>query len=412
MNKLEKITLLGSSSGRNAGDAALIAGIMDAVDNSLGKKITYEIPTVRPSYIRDNYRNVTKPVSMLPWNLSLSMFGLPTYKSLHSTDMSLIFDAILFDRSLYNPLFNYMSTLYYLLPALKKKGKKLGMYSVGAGPVDSTHGQKMLREIAELMDFITVRDTQSYKLLRDIGVKNTNMLITADAAVTVQPSNDARIREIFSKLNLSFEEEILGVNVNVYLDTWVRPKRPSMGKEKFVAAYAQALNKFLSEVNAPLLFVCTQHHDVPLTKEIMERIQSKNKVRICTNTEYNHYDMKGVLGKLSLLFGMRLHSSILATSALTPTISIEFQAKVAHYFDVLGQRELCFSFDNFSPENLYKHIVMGWTKRKEIRAHLEKRIPEVQQKALIPAEIIREISLGNDISKFFTPGLNQISQNG
>lgn len=49
------VTLLGSSSGRNAGDAALIAAIMDELDRTCGRRLRYDIPTGRPRYIRENY---------------------------------------------------------------------------------------------------------------------------------------------------------------------------------------------------------------------------------------------------------------------------------------------------------------------------------------------------------------------
>ena len=67
MATLQTITLLGSSSGRNAGDAALIAAIMDGVDRACGRRLTYDIPTIRPSYIRGHYPNRTRPVGMMPW---------------------------------------------------------------------------------------------------------------------------------------------------------------------------------------------------------------------------------------------------------------------------------------------------------------------------------------------------------
>ncbi|GAI06544.1 unnamed protein product, partial [marine sediment metagenome] len=59
------------------------------------------------------------------------MLGLPTFLSVARTDMTIIFDAILFDRALYNPLFNFLSTLYFLIPFAKRKGKKIVYYNVG-----------------------------------------------------------------------------------------------------------------------------------------------------------------------------------------------------------------------------------------------------------------------------------------
>ncbi|MBN8550415.1 MAG: polysaccharide pyruvyl transferase family protein, partial [Deltaproteobacteria bacterium] len=191
---INSLTLLGSSSGRNAGDAALIAGIMDSVDESCGRKLVYEIPTIKPSFIRNNYHNQTQPIGMLPWNLSVKMLGVPTYRSIMRTDLSLVFDAILFDRSLYNPLFNFLSTLALLLPRAKRAGKRMGFFNVSAGPVTTPAGREMLRRVASLMDFVTVRDQNSYDLLRNIGVVDQPILITADAALTMRPASEERVQ--------------------------------------------------------------------------------------------------------------------------------------------------------------------------------------------------------------------------
>ena len=127
---IRSISLLGSSSGRNAGDAALLSGIMDSIDSRLGRRLVYEIPTIRPNYVWHNYNNKVRPVSMLPWSLSVKMAGIPTVASILRSDLTMVFDAILFDKQLYNPLFNYLSTINFLLPLAKKFNKKLGFYNV------------------------------------------------------------------------------------------------------------------------------------------------------------------------------------------------------------------------------------------------------------------------------------------
>ena len=408
---INSLTVLGSSSGRNAGDAMLIAGLMDAIDEATGDQKLYEIPTHRPWYIRENYKNKTRPINMNPWALSVGMLGLPTMSSINRTDMTLIFDNPLFDRSLYNPLFNYMSTIRLLLPKAKREGKKLCMYNCGGGPVHTPAGQRMLKEIADMMDFVSVRDIDSYNLLKDIGVTNPRMMITADAAVTVKPSSKERVDEILKSVGMPLDQEILAINVNKYLDTWVTPKvgekkRESIGKEKFVATYIEAINRFVAQTNVPLLFVSTQVHDIDLTKEIMSGIKTKAPIGISTNEKHNHYDMKGVLSRVALTFGMRLHCSILSSSALTPTIGIEFQKKVRSYYQSIGLGDYCFSFDDFSVDNLYNHIAKGWEDRKKLRAHLEVKIPEIQKIAVRPARVIAEMDKGNDIGKFWEKGFD------
>jgi polysaccharide pyruvyl transferase WcaK-like protein len=258
---IQSITLLGSSSGRNAGDAALVAAIMDNVDRALGRRIRYEIPTPCPAYIRDHYPNNARPIGMMPWQASIKMLGLPTLRSILRTDLTLIFDAILFDRSLFNPLFNFLSTLYLLLPFARRFGKRMACYDVGVGPIHTPAGRRMLRRVLGCMDFITVRDEEALALLRENGIEHPRARLAADAALNAPVPDDARLDDIFRRAGLTPGQPVLGININRYLDTWASPGRRSMGPEAFLQTFASALNKVAGTLRVPVVFVTTQHHD-------------------------------------------------------------------------------------------------------------------------------------------------------
>ena len=398
---IDSLTLLGSSSGRNAGDAALMSGLMDTVDEACGERLRYEIPTINTGFVKRSYANRVQPVGMMPWNLSVKMLGIPTYRSVMRTDLTLLFDAILFDRSLYNPLFNFLSTLRLLLPRARKRGKRMACFNVGAGPVDSKAGRDMLRDVAELMDFITVRDRESFDILRDIGVTNPRILLAADAAVNVNPCGEDRVDAILRELGLDGEREILAVNINQYLDTWARPRREPMGKERFLGVYAHAINRVADETGASVLLVTTQHHDVAITRELMARIDRAPAMALLANTEYSHYEIKGVLGRASLLFAMRLHASILGSSALTPVIGLAYQPKVDFYFNSLGLPEYSLPFEAFSEEGLTAHIRKAWEERGQIGDRLKVRIPELQREARKAARLVAAMRRGEDMEEAF-----------
>lgn len=396
---IRTVTLLGSSSGRNAGDAALIGAIMDDIDEAIGTGLAYEIPTIRPSYIRDQYRNVTIPISMLPWSLSLKMLGVPTYSSIMRSDLSLIFDAVLFDRSLYNPLFNHMSTLSLFLGRARKKGKLLGCYNVGLGPVTTRAGRAMLRSILDNMDFVTVRDADSMDLVRELGVDNPHVIQTADAALTLRPADEVRSASIIKSLGIPIEEPLVGFNINAYLDTWVDAKKESMGREKFVAVYADGINRFLREFPANVIFISTQHHDLGITKELMSKVTAPVKKAILSNTTFNHSDVKGALGRLKLMCGMRLHSCILSASMMTPTVGLVYQKKVRSFFNSLGLRECCEELVDFNPESLSTRLIRSWRERAKLRAALEKVIPEQQNEARKAARLVAALSAGRPVGE-------------
>lgn len=388
------ITLLGSSSGRNAGDAALVGGIMNAIDNACGRQLHYEVPTFRPEFVRNSYPNKVKPISMLPWHGTAGMLGFPTYNSIMRSDLSLVFDNMLFDRALYNPLFNFMSTVALFLPWAKRRGKALGCYNIGAGPVHTQRGREMLRDIIELMDFVSVRDRDSLDLLREIGVKNPNVIVTADAAIGVPGSDPGRVDSILERLGLSTDPDILAINVNAYLNTWSGLDQRALSRSEFASTYAAALDQVVQELKVPILFVCTQHHDVSITNEVRAAMKVPAKTALISNVEYSHHDLKGVLGRVSLLFAMRLHASVLGSSALAPSIALGFQKKVNSYYDCLGLSDYVMSFKDFSTTVLVRHILRGWSDRAAIKRTLVERIPQLAAEADRSAQIVALMSRG------------------
>ena len=396
---VKSVTLLGSSSGKNAGDAALIAGIIESTDAACGRHLRWEVPTIRPSYIRNNYRGDVHPVSMLPWSLSLKMLGLPTIKSMLSTDLSLVFDAILFDRSLWNPLFNYLSTIDILLPMAKSKGKLTGYFNCGVGPVTTPRGKEMLRRLTDTIDFVTVRDEDSLRILREIGVKNPRIAVTADAAIPMASANDQRVREILEACKVPTDTEVLGLNVSRYLASWSGTSNSSMSKEQFLKEYVGGVKAFIEQRKVPIALVCTQVDDVPLSKEVAAalRAQTNVPVSVVDNTHLNHHEIKGVLKAMALLSGMRLHATILASSELVPVIGLPHQPKVQHYFRSLGIADRIITFADFNAKSFAATLLKGWDERAAIRAHLSQQIPLARERAMVPARIIARLSAGETL---------------
>jgi polysaccharide pyruvyl transferase WcaK-like protein len=122
------------------------------------------------------------------------------------------------------------------------------------------------------------------------------------------------------------------------------------------------------------------------------------------NRDHDHAKIKGVLGRLDLLCGMRLHSLILASSGLAPIVGIAYQPKVSYYFNTLGLGDYVLSFDDFTEEKLAAHILRGWNERARIRAALEQRIPPLARLAARSADLIAAMDRGEDLDAAITEG--------
>ena len=121
-NLMKKICVVGSFSGRNAGDAAILEGLLNDI-YSVNQNLEFLIPTINKKFIQKTYKAYPmKAIPLMPWNLSLKMLGLPIFRAALQSNLILVTDAILFDRKLWNPIFNYLLTMAIVLPMAKKKG--------------------------------------------------------------------------------------------------------------------------------------------------------------------------------------------------------------------------------------------------------------------------------------------------
>ena len=82
-------------------------------------------------------------------------------------------------------------------------------------------------------------------------------------------------------------------------------------------------------------------------------------------------------------------------------MGLAYQPKIRHYFSTVGLSPYCFGFDQFTVDGLSGQIVTAWERRADIRAHLQRQIPVLQRKALMPAELVAALARGEDVDKAF-----------
>jgi polysaccharide pyruvyl transferase WcaK-like protein len=232
------------------------------------------------------------------------------------------------------------------------------------------------------------------------------MVVTADAALNVAACSQSRVEEILETTGLPYKnEEIIAININSYLDSWAGDTAGTLTREAFLSVFTSSLNTFVERYKTPILFVSTQHNDIEITSELMRRLNKTVPMAHITNKVYLHDEIKGVLSRMGLLVGMRLHAMILGSSGLCPIAGLAYQPKNNYYFRELGLPERCMSFQHFNEPKLYDHISSAWEDRKKLKEHLIRRIPELQRKALLAATLIQALDNGTPL----TPLLRQLA---
>ena len=87
---------------------------------------------------------------------------------------------------------------------------------------------------------------------------------------------------------------------------------------------------------------------------------------------------------------------------MCPIVGLTYLPKVKHYYDTLGVGDLTLPFDAFQIQPVVEHVLSGWEKRGVLKAHLERRIPELQQEANRAAFVVAELAAGKDPAEIFS----------
>ena len=381
---MKKITVLGNFSGRNAGDNAILGNLMDDISEKYSG-IKYLIPTFNASFVKRHFSHHNiDAINLMPWNGAFKIFGLPTYRAMTNCDMVLITDNILFDRSYFNPLFNYLSTIALFAPICKKRGIPIIPYNASLGPYTTERGRAAMQRVLDASPFLSLRDEMSRETLDKNKLKYPNVIIGADCAInTTLPTNEHLNRIIANEGLFKNPKGTLSFNINAYIDTWLKLVEggESINRKSFVKLIGETLDNLIHELDIDIMYTTTQIMDYKIVNETMQHVKQKERIKIIGNASYDYKEITGLLSKCGLHVGMRTHSKILAAAALTPMVTINAYPKSVGFVRTLGMEGYMINFSDLKLDTITKIIKSAWEKRKELREKLIPRVKAEQQKA-------------------------------
>ncbi len=368
---MKKVTLIGSFSGRNAGDIAILANILDDFAE-VRSDIQFIIPTLKPSFVTENYgHHNVKPMGMMPWHLSLKALGLATYRSMANTDMVLITDNALFDRKLYNPLVNTMFSVGLMAPLCKKRNIPIVFYNASVGPIDTPKGAKILQTILDASKLVTLRDSKTKEIFEELHLNTPQIHLLADAAINTKPSPQSRLDTIIRDLDLfpNGDSGTISFNVNAYIDNWSNTGK--LTREQFCKIIAASIDKVIDDLDVNVLLTVTQVMDVAITDEMKQFIRNQHKIRVITNEKYTCNDIVGILDKVDTHIGLRTHSLIFCAAINTPMISINSYPKNAGFMRSIAQDDWMIEFKDLNVDHIAGMVSKSWREREQRKAELE-----------------------------------------
>jgi len=198
------------------------------------------------------------------------------------------------------------------------------LYGIGyirnLGDKDLTNEQiesaRLLNTRAKLT---SVRDEYTCKFLRDLGIQDVHAI--GDPAIFLSSEETNQVALDKNKIKI-------GVNVaSHYWTLYPQYLRKTIGE------YIKACEFLIKRLDAEVVYLI-HHSDEHQVAEAMKKKKMPLKV---VDTNPNPYKMKFIYGKLDLVIGMMMHSTVLAFGSGVPIVNVAYDAKNYNFMEFIGQ---------------------------------------------------------------------------
>lgn len=232
--------------------------------------------------------------------------------------------------SLLQDITSAKSLIYYLgiMSMAKFRFKPVMAYAQGIGPVGRAVSKTLVPLVLNAIDLVTVRDHESAEALRALGVRRPPVVVTADAALALGPSDPEYGAQLLKEAGVDLDRPVIGVSV--------RPWKP--GEEHWEPALGKALDTVALEAGAQVVFLPMQQHrlnDVEAATRVSAAMQSK-PILVQGDLSYAH--IQAMIARCDLLIGMRYHALVFAAMNGVPLVGLSYDPKNDSFLRLIGEK--------------------------------------------------------------------------
>ncbi|RKD30078.1 polysaccharide pyruvyl transferase CsaB [Thermohalobacter berrensis] len=363
MKENKKIIISGYYGFDNSGDDAILKAIVKDL-KSQNNNIEITALSRKPLDTKKNY-NIN----------AINRFSvIEVIRGLYNCDM-----LISGGGSLLQDITSTRSLIYYLALIFIAKffRKNVVIYANGIGPIKKRINKLLTKKVLNNVDLITVRDYNSQKTLKEIGVENKNVHVTSDPVFTLQLASEKRIFQILKEEGIPTDKPLIGVAV-----------REWKNNKKLREVISRAIDYLNDNYNVNIVLLPMHYpNDLKISKEIKKLAKTKCYI---ISKKYSVEDVMGIINKLEIIIAMRLHSLIYAATQAVPMVGIVYDPKVKGFLDQVGLETGC-NVDDLEVVDLCTIIDDVWNNRKQIKNKLIKVKKELKEKAYDNVKMVMKL---------------------
>ena len=232
---------------------------------------------------------------------------------------------------------------------------------------------------------ITAREPVTVEYLREIGVQNSNIVLTTDMAFLLEPAKDETVDDVFSREGIDLAgRQTLGISFGNLVHSHYRKRNPHAAGSMFPELIAGVLDTISERYGLQILFVPhvtgprASADDRVFAEKICSHMQT-NAVAI--KGDYTPDILKGIISRCRFYMGARMHANIAAMSSGIPTLAIAYSHKTIGIMELLDQDEYVCDIATLNEETVLECFGKLHSMRDTVAVALRERSDVLKVKA-------------------------------
>lgn len=369
-----RVGISGSYGGLNLGDEAILRAMITELRRSLPVEITVFSRNPEDTLARHNVEHAVPVREVSRREVEAEIKGLDLF--------ILGGGGILYDA--------HASTYLREVQIAESLNVPVMVYAVGAGPLEEPAAQRLVQQCLEGAAAVTVREREAQRVLENAGV-HRDIVLAADPAFLLDP--EPFPEDAFERKGLREVKHLVVVSVRE-----PGPAAPHIKEEQYHSMLAYAADYMVDRLDAELVFVPMEPGvlDTQQAYGVMSRMAYARRSTVLRG-DYTSSQLLGLAGHAVFAVGMRLHFLIFAALQGVPFVALPYAGKVMGLLEMLHMPAL--PMEEVNTGQLIAHIDRSWDQRPRLKAHIDRALPAVKERAResnrIAVELMRKHGFGS-----------------
>jgi polysaccharide pyruvyl transferase CsaB len=317
---------------KNAGDEAILAGILQEIERR-DPQARFTVLSFDPADTERRHSALGRELRALSTSLrsparlraavkeaDLLISGGGSF--LHEADFELHGRSFLLREGKLRPVPSFLSVVLLA----RGQGLPVMWYAQGLGPLRTRAARRMVAIAGSVSQAVTWRDQDSARLAYEVGVRAPVQLVVPDPAYALRPAPASEARQVLAAAGMSAGTGFIAVCARSWL-----------GRTGYLENLGAALDAAAASLDLQVVLVPFHEvQDVAVCETLAARPALAGRAHVLTPVQSPAL-LAAVLGEARLAVTMRLHSGILAATAGTPAVVIDYDPKTKAFANQTGQ---------------------------------------------------------------------------